>query len=109
MSKWQQKLLNGEYQQTTLKTVKSPDSRVIADFLLLVRATGVCDYQLLIEDELILAELDADDLRELQTSDRQERRNWAHLLAHRLCMERLEKGPPRPGERRGKAAGATTK
>ena len=53
-------------------------------FFVLVRITGACEHQVLLEDEAILAELNADDLKELSLLDRYNKQIWAQLLAHRL-------------------------
>ena len=107
MSTWREKLSAGKYAGGTAKSAKSPpeDSRATRDFLRLVRVTGACEHQLLLEDDVILAELSAADLAELSELDRSERLAWAQALTHRLCKRRLKHGPPRPGKRRRGSAG----
>ena len=95
MGKWQEKLSAAARAECTAKTAKSPteSSRATADFLRLVRIIGVCERGLLIDDEIILAELGADDLRELVKADRINRQTKAQVLAHKLCDERFRRGP----------------
>ena len=99
MGKWQEKLSAATRAECTANTAKSPpeSSRATTDFLRLVRIIGVCERGLLIDDEFILAELDADDLRELVEADRITRQTKAQVLAHKLCDERLRRGPSRCG------------
>lgn len=71
---------------------KNTDFNAVQNFVALVRATGVCNHQLVIDDNIILAELDADDLKELGEINRHNKQVWAELLAHRLCSMRLDQG-----------------
>jgi hypothetical protein len=102
MTGWRDKFKEGKYRQCTENTPKSrnsilrdgtekalntPNNRVTADFLRLVRITGICEHQLLLGDEAILAALDADDFKELQNLDRYNKQIWAQLLAHRLTRK----------------------
>ena len=104
MTGWRDKFREGKYRECTENTPKRPNrvlqactekapnassSRVTADFLQLVRIFGVCENQLLLEDEVILAALDADDLKELSHLDRHDKQVWAQLLAHRLTRSRI--------------------
>lgn len=60
-----------------------PDKSLL-DFIDLVRATAACEHQRLLHRQQIAAELDADDLAELRTNTREDRQEWAELLAWRL-------------------------
>jgi hypothetical protein len=96
MPTWTEKIHRGDYANGTAKRTKSPssvDRQLVDDFLRLVRVTGVCEHGLLIDDELILAELSADDLAELAELKRPDKQSWAQMLAYRLCMQRLRSGP----------------
>lgn len=91
MSKWIEKQQSGAYAQSTLKSLKrSEKPSAVSQFLRSVRNIGVFDHGLLFDDEVIRAELDADDLRELEQISQHERSTWAQLLAHRLYRERTK-------------------
>ncbi len=64
---------------------KNTDFIAVGNFVDLVRATSACDHQRVIDADIILAELDADDLKELGDIDRHNKQVWSGLLAHRLC------------------------
>ena len=68
-------------------TKHTESAEVAGNFARLVRDYGL-HHGLVLEDEEILAELDADDLKCLQTSETREKQVWAELLAYRLCKER---------------------
>ena len=64
---------------------KNTDFNAVRNFVDLVRANCACDHQRVIDDGIILAELDADDIACLLTLDRHNKRIWAEMLADRLC------------------------
>jgi hypothetical protein len=64
---------------------KNTDFNAVGNFVDLVRATSACDHQRVIDADIILAELDADDIACLPTLDRHDKQVWSGLLAHRLC------------------------
>lgn len=111
MNRWLDSVQAGKYSglplEETQKTQTTPDQRrfirfirfipgveakntdfiAVGNFVDLVRATSACDHQRVIDADIILAELDADDLKELDTMDRHDKQVWAGLLAHRLCND----------------------
>lgn len=123
MSRWSQAAVSGKYSRTplekTLKTEKTSMDReliglfrffsaeerkktnwqAVRNFIDLVVATAVFDYQVLIDDERIIAELDAADLQRLPGLTREERQAWAQQLAQLLGERRLQEGPPRRRQR----------
>jgi hypothetical protein len=106
---WRDKFKEGKYRECTENTPKRPNSvqqactekapntehvqsnrnQHLFDFLRLVRITGACEHQVLLEDEAILAALDADDLTELSQLDLHDKQIWAQLLAHRLTRPKI--------------------
>ena len=67
---------------------KHTDSAGVAgNFARLVRDFGL-SHGLVLDDAVILAELDADDLNVLQYAETREKQVWAELLAYRLCKVR---------------------
>ena len=62
------------------------DGLRLRSFVHLVQAFGVFDHCRLLDEHEIRAELDAADLEELRTCDRESRRVWAELLAYRLAQ-----------------------
>ena len=69
---------------------KSPNS-VVPNFCRLVRSFGI-SHGIILHDKLILAELDAGDIKDLKSITKQEKQQWAELLAYRLANESK---PPR--------------
>ena len=78
----------------TDKTDKSPPEaangsiNVAEKFANLVRAFGV-SHGILLDHSTILAELDADDLKCLESLDTHNKQVWAELLAFRLTQSRI--------------------
>jgi hypothetical protein len=62
---------------------KVTDKTPVSRFCQLVRHYGA-DRQRLLSYEEIMVELDADDLKELEQTDRRDRQIWAEMLADRL-------------------------
>jgi len=69
-------------EDVTDKTAKTP----VSNFCQLVRHYGA-DRQRLLSYEEIMVELDADDLKELEHTEKRDRQIWAEMLADRLTRE----------------------
>jgi gluconate kinase len=68
--------------------IRDPESA----FIDLVRRYGA-DHGASLDSDQIMAELDADDRADLQTSSDEDRQEWAELLAHRLHSQARGSGP----------------
>ena len=65
------------------------EALLLRNFCRSVRTVGVHGYDIVLDDDVIQAELSADDIEFLHHCNREDRQAWAELLAFRLADQRL--------------------